>query len=251
MLKFTRRTTGNFVTTIESGVHLTTRSNILIGAFIMVWHQSNCAGTRFPALGYGMPFVSKILLTMCKPLHWIYKTFFFMNKTQSWKVQGRLLGKGLVLFLHHGGWFYMHFARWIQTIYWRTSLRRVEAKYFYRNLEAVDRLLALSERICREFVFFLRIFESRNCDIREDITELIKQLLKLYEGLTERYRERVNWLEEDRDDNSFRCQPESVDEGNARSRGRPRFSISKSQIEALRDLGLSGQRLLQWLVCLE
>ena len=79
---------------------------------------------------------------------------------------------------------------------------------FTEELEVADRLLALSERICREFVFFLRIFESRNCDISEDITELIKQLLKLYEGLTERYRERVNWLEEDRDDNSFRCQPE-------------------------------------------
>ena len=75
---------------------------------------------------------------------------------------------------------------------------------FTEELEVVDRLLALSERICREFVFFVRIFESRNCDISEDITELIKQLLKLYEGLTERYRESVNWLEEDRDDHSFR-----------------------------------------------
>ena len=93
---------------------------------------------------------------------------------------------------------------------------------FTEALEVADRLLALSERICREFVFFLRIFESRNCDISEDITELIKQLLLLYEGLTERYRERVNWLEEDRDDNSFRCQPEPVDGGNARSRRRPR-----------------------------
>ena len=90
---------------------------------------------------------------------------------------------------------------------------------FTEELEVADRLLALSERICHEFVFFLRIFESLNCDNSEDITELIKQLLKLYEGLT---RERVNWLEEGRDDNSFRCQPEPVDEGNARSRGRPR-----------------------------
>ena len=96
---------------------------------------------------------------------------------------------------------------------------------FTEELEVADRLLALSERIFREFVFFLRIFESRNCDISEDITELIKQLLKLYEGLTERYRERVNWLEEDRDYN--------------RSRGRPRFSVSKSQIEGLRDLGFT------------
>ena len=75
---------------------------------------------------------------------------------------------------------------------------------FTEELEVADRLLALSERICREFVSFLRIFESRNCDISEDITKLIKQLLKLYEGLTERYRESVNWLEEDRDNNSFR-----------------------------------------------
>ena len=50
-------------------------------------------------------------------------------------------------------------------------------------------------------MFFLRIFESRNCDISEDITELIKQLLNLYEALTERYSECVNWLEEDRNDN--------------------------------------------------
>ena len=51
---------------------------------------------------------------------------------------------------------------------------------FTEELEVADRLLALSERICREFVFFLRIFESQNCDISENITELIKQLLKLY-----------------------------------------------------------------------
>ena len=51
---------------------------------------------------------------------------------------------------------------------------------FTEELEVADRLLALSERICREFVFFLRIFESRNSDISKNITELIKQLLKLY-----------------------------------------------------------------------
>ena len=40
---------------------------------------------------------------------------------------------------------------------------------FTEELEVADRLLALSERICREFVFFLRILESRNRDISEDI----------------------------------------------------------------------------------
>ena len=52
-------------------------------------------------------------------------------------------------------------------------------------------------------MFFLHIFESGNCDISDDITELIKQLLKLYEGLTERYRECINWLEEDRENGEF------------------------------------------------
>ena len=37
---------------------------------------------------------------------------------------------------------------------------------FTEELEVADRLLALLERICREFVFFLRIFESWNCDLR-------------------------------------------------------------------------------------
>ena len=30
---------------------------------------------------YGMPFASKILLAICKPLHQIYKTFCSINKT--------------------------------------------------------------------------------------------------------------------------------------------------------------------------
>ena len=72
-------------------------------------------------------------------------------------------------------------------------------------------------------------------------TELIKQLLKLYEGLTERYSEGINWLEEDRSDNSFRCRPEP--KGNARSRRRPRFRVSTSEIEGLRDLGFAWSEI--------
>ena len=89
------------------------------------------------------------------------------------------------------------FKRFIEEL----AYEELSQSIFTEELEVADRLLALSERICREFVSFLRIFESRNCDIRDGITELIKQLLQLWEGLTGRYRERVNWLEEDRDDN--------------------------------------------------
>ena len=84
----------------------------------------------------------------------------------------------------------------------------------------------LSEGICSELVFFLRIFESQYGDTGLEITEVIEQLLKLYQNLFERYRARLHWLEEGSKDNSFRCEQEL-----ARSRGRPRFQISKSQIE--------------------
>ena len=148
------------------------------------------------------------------------------------------------LFLHHGGWFYMHFAQWIQMIYWRTSLRRDEAKYFYSRISSCGSVTCSFRKDLPRICVFPSHLESRNCDISEDITELIKQLLKLYEGLTERYRERINWLEEDCNDNSFRCQPVPVDEGcNARSRARSRFRVSKSQTKGLRDLGFKWSKI--------
>ena len=91
----------------------------------------------------------------------------------------------------------MHFARWIQTIYWRTSLRRDEAKYFYRRISSCGSVTcSFRKDLLRICVFPSHLWVS-------DITELIKQLLKLYEALTERYSECVNWLEEDRNDNIF------------------------------------------------
>ena len=101
----------------------------------------------------------------------------------------------------------------IQMIYWRTSLRRDEAKYFYRRISSCGSVTCSFRKDLPRICVFPSHLESRNCDISEDITELIKQLLKLYEGLTERYRERINWLEEDCNDNSCRCQPVPVDEG--------------------------------------
>ena len=80
--------------------------------------------------------------------------------------------------------------------------------------------------------FFPAHFKSQYGDTSLEITEVIEQLLKLYENLTERYRECLHWLGEGSKDNSFRCEQEL-----ARSRGRPQFQISKSQIEGHRDLG--------------
>ena len=57
------------------------------------------------------------------------------------------------------------FKRFIEELPYEELMQSI----FTEELEVADRLLALSERICREFVFFLRILESRNRDISEDI----------------------------------------------------------------------------------
>ena len=72
---------------------------------------------------------------------------------------------------------------------------------FTEEFKVADRLLTLSEKTCCEFVFPLFFdLKSRKCNISFEMnTELIKQLLKLYE-ISEKYRERLNWLEEDSND---------------------------------------------------
>ena len=72
-------------------------------------------------------------------------------------------------------------------------------------------MLNLSEGICSELIFFLLIFESQYGDTGLEITEVIEQLLKLYENLTESYKARLHWLEEESKANSFRCEQEYQD----------------------------------------
>lgn len=59
---------------------------------------------------------------------------------------------------------------------------------FTIDLEVANRMFNLAEGTCSECVLFLRIFEAWNCDVSVEITELLEQLLKLYEDLTERYK---------------------------------------------------------------
>ena len=99
-------------------------------------------------------------------------------------------------------------------------------------------MLNLSEGICSELVFFLCIFESQYSDTGLEITEVIEQLLKFYENLTERYRACLYCLEEKSKDNSFQCEQEL-----ARSQGRPRFLISKSQSNELKDLSFAWSKI--------
>ena len=50
---------------------------------------------------------------------------------------------------------------------------------FTVEFEVADRMINLSEGVCSELVFFLRIFESQYNDTGSEITEVIEQVLSL------------------------------------------------------------------------
>ena len=78
-----------------------------------------------------------------------------------------------------------------------------ELRHFFTvEFEVADRMVNLSEGICPELFFFLRIFESQCGDTGLEITEVTEQLLKVYETLTQRYRASLHRLEEGSNDNS-------------------------------------------------
>ena len=74
--------------------------------------------------------------------------------------------------------------------------------FFIVEFEVADRMVNLSDGICSELFFFLRIFEYQCGDTGFEITEVTEQLVKVYETLTQRYRARLHRLEEGSNDNS-------------------------------------------------
>ena len=95
------------------------------------------------------------------------------------------------------------------------------------------------EGVCFDCILFLCIFEV--CDrgaVSAGIAELPQQLLKFYENLGER----LQWLEDREVYFSFRSQQEPS-EGCGRAIERPRYLVSKSQIEGLRELGFSWSKI--------
>ena len=82
------------------------------------------------------------------------------------------------------------------------TYKELRQTLFAVEFEMADRMLNLSEGICSELFFFLYNFESQYGDTGLQITEVIEQLLKLYENLTERYRACLHQLKEGSKDNS-------------------------------------------------
>ena len=106
------------------------------------------------------------------------------------------------------------------------------------NIEIADRLLNIAKRCSSGILLFITIFESRNWDICNNILVLLHRLLEIYDCLVTRYGERLRWIEEHEQDNSFHCEQEQMG-----TRGRPRFVVSKPQIEGLQELGFSWSKI--------
>ena len=104
-------------------------------------------------------------------------------------------------------------------------------------------MLLLSERICSFCVIFLVLFDCFVDQISREIVEKLQELLYEYEQLTRQYSDVVKGLQEQEVDNRFRCQNEF--HSDEKLRGRPRFHITKAQIESLREIGFSWTKVAQ------
>jgi hypothetical protein len=132
----------------------------------------------------------------------------------------------------------------------RTFLSRLPHAYeqlrlnqFTQALEIADNMLSTSERTCSLCVIFLFLFECREDEISHEIVEKLQNLIGQYEQFTRRYRDVIQNLQEQETDNRFRCQNEPAFGENLR--GRPRFRVTKAQIESLREIGFSWTKIAE------
>ena len=132
----------------------------------------------------------------------------------------------------------------------RTFLSRLPHVYeqlrlnqFTQALEIADNMLSTSERTCSLCVIFLFLFECREDEISHAIVEKLQTLIGQYEQFTRRYRDVIQNLQEQETDNRFRCQNEPAFGENLR--GRPRFRVTKAQIESLREISFSWTKIAE------
>lgn len=110
------------------------------------------------------------------------------------------------------------------------------------KLEVADEMSRIAQGICFGCVLFYRIFESQNYGTEgAELMSHLLQLLRIYEEFRARYQECCQFLEEQENNQSFRCETSGSCE--PKSRGRPRFLVSKSQILALREIGFSWTKI--------
>lgn len=112
---------------------------------------------------------------------------------------------------------------------------------FTQVLEIADNMLSASERTCSLCVIFLLLFDCRKDEISHEIVDKLQTVLRQYEQFTRRYADVVQHIKEQNTDNRFRCQNEAAN--CEKLRGRPRFRVTKPQIESLREIGFSWTKI--------
>ena len=108
---------------------------------------------------------------------------------------------------------------------------------FTGDLEVADSMLTLASKSCSGICFFIRVFQSNEFEVHHEILAALHQLLEMYNTLVSRYSDRLSSIEEN-ENNSFSCTQEQI-----ACRGRPRFVVSKPQIEGLQELGFSWSKI--------
>ena len=123
------------------------------------------------------------------------------------------------------------------------TYEQLRLNQFTQALDIADNMLSASERTCSLCVIFLFLFECREDEISHEIVEKLQTLVGQYEYFTRRYMDVVRNLQQQETDNRFRCQNEPAYDENLR--GRPRFRVTKAQIESLREIGFSWTKIAE------
>ena len=119
------------------------------------------------------------------------------------------------------------------SIWVASYLRTITLNQFTHALETADNMLSASERTSSLCAIFLFRFECHYDDISHEIVKKLQNLLGQYEQFTRRYMDIFQNLQEQETYNRFRCARNERAYG---KRGRPRFSVTKAQIESLREI---------------
>ena len=103
-------------------------------------------------------------------------------------------------------------------------------------------MLSLSSNTYQGLVLFYCLFKAIYVSTVDaeciEFTETLELRIEVYRDMVVRIKERCDLLEERDSDQGFRCHTRNVG-----GRGRPRFVVSKNQVEGLRELGFSWTKI--------
>lgn len=118
----------------------------------------------------------------------------------------------------------------------------IHTNLFTEDVSVADQLLSLSRNTYQELVLFYCLFKAIYVSSVDpeciEFTHTLEALIEVYRDMTVRIKERCDCLEERDSDQGFKCHTRNVG-----GRGRPKFVVSKNQVEGLKELGFSWTKI--------